>query len=222
MIHSLFFFFCSCILINPKIKESKLLLRISLWYLFHYIFFFFFSHVNQLLIKQNCLIISSVLNTLPIQHFVFSIIHFLTFSLYLHLFIIQKRCPNCQIHKNILLFILFYKFIFSLQPCEPATHQIKLTDKKFGVEYIANPRKKVDPLTIKWLIENTQNQYNLVCNVLMEVCGCNDNEKLNDIAILCCEFTAQCPSLSSEWMGAFAALCNAPVDYGYQVCTFIL
>ena len=54
----------------------------------------------------------------------------------------------------------------------------------------------------------------------MEVCGCNDNEKLNDIAILCCEFTAQCPSLSSEWMGAFAALCNAPVDYGYQVCTF--
>ena len=96
-----------------------------------------------------------------------------------------------------------------------------MTDKKFGVEYIANPRKKVDPLTIKWLIENTQNQYNLVCNVLMEVCGCNDNEKLNDIAILCCEFTAQCPSLSSEWMGAFAALCNAPVDYGYQVCTFI-
>ena len=78
----------------------------------------------------------------------------------------------------------------------------------------------MDPLTIKWLIENTQNQYNLVCNVLMEVCGCNDNEKLNDIAILCCEFTAQCPSLSSEWMGAFAALCNAPVDYGYQVCTF--
>ena len=78
----------------------------------------------------------------------------------------------------------------------------------------------MDPLTIKWLIENTQNQYNLVCNVLMEVCGCNDNEKLNDIAILCCEFTAQCPSLSSEWMGAFAALCNAPVDYGYQVFTY--
>ena len=85
------------------------------------------------------------------------------------------------------------------------------------MEYIANPRKKVDPLTIKWLIENTQNQYNLVCNVLMEVCGCNDNEKLNDIAILCCEFTAQCPSLSSEWMGAFSALCNAPGEHGYQV-----
>lgn len=46
-----------------------------------------------------------------------------------------------------------------------------LTDRKFGLEYIANPKKKVDPLTIKLLIENPQNQYNLVCNVLMEVCG---------------------------------------------------
>ena len=46
-----------------------------------------------------------------------------------------------------------------------------MTDKKFGLEYIANPKKKVDPLTIKLLIDNPQNQYNLVCNVLMEVCG---------------------------------------------------
>ena len=36
---------------------------------------------------------------------------------------------------------------------------------------------------------------------------CNDNEKLNDIAILCCEFTSQCQSLSSEWLGAIGALC---------------
>lgn len=91
-----------------------------------------------------------------------------------------------------------------------------LTDKKFGLEYIANPRKKVDPLTIKLLIENPQNQYNLVCNVLMEVCGCNDNEKLNDIAILCCEFTAQCSSLSSEWLGALTALCYAGSSNAYQ------
>ena len=51
----------------------------------------------------------------------------------------------------------------------------------------------------------------------MEVCGCNDNDKLNDIAILCCEFTAQCPSLSSEWLGAFAALCNAGSMTAYEV-----
>ena len=114
-----------------------------------------------------------------------------------------------------------------------------MTDKKFGLEYIANPKKKVDPLTIKLLIDNPQNQYNLVCNVLMEVCGvsnssfsdfssifhdfliflfqCNDNEKLNDIAILCCEFTAQCQSLSSEWLGALGGLCNSVLPDGSPV-----
>ena len=41
------------------------------------------------------------------------------------------------------------------------------------------------------------------------MCACDRADKLNDIAILCCEFTAQCSSLSSEWLGAFAALTNA-------------
>ena len=56
-------------------------------------------------------------------------------------------------------------------------------------------------------------QYNLVCNVLMEVCECNDTDKLNDIAILCCEFTSQCNALSSEWLGALAALCGSANGY---------
>jgi len=90
-----------------------------------------------------------------------------------------------------------------------------LTDRKFGLDYIANPRKPVDPLTVKLLSENPQNQYNLVCNILMEVCGCEDPEKLNDIAVLCCEFTAQCNSLSGEWLGAFVALTNAGSSAGY-------
>ena len=88
------------------------------------------------------------------------------------------------------------KRLFSTQ-CEPSNSTCNLSDKKFGVDYIANPKKKVDPLTIKLLSENPQNQYNLVCNFLMEVCECNDTDKLNDIAILCCEFTAQCNSLSA-------------------------
>ncbi len=49
----------------------------------------------------------------------------------------------------------------------------------------------------------------------MKVCECNDIDKLNDIAILCCEFTSQCNSLSSEWLGAFAALSNAGGTNGY-------
>merc|ERR1719433_345921 len=94
-----------------------------------------------------------------------------------------------------------------------------LTENRFGVHLIANPRNydyNAFNLNIQQLRQNPQNQYNLVCNVLMEVCGCNDNDKLNDIAILCCEFTAQCPSLSSEWLGAFTALCNAGSMVAYQ------
>ena len=128
-------------------------------------------------------------------------------------------CNNCSTLKNRDRY-LDLKRLFGT-PCEPSNHQITITDNRFGVEYIANPKKKVDPLTIQLLIENTQNQYNLVCNVLMEVCGCNDNDKLNDIAILCCEFTAQCPSLSSEWLGAFAALCFAGSMTAYEVTAVI-
>ena len=99
---------------------------------------------------------------------------------------------------------------------EPSLSMYQHTDERFIVDYIANPRKKIDPLIIKLLIENQQNQYNLVCNVLMEVCECNDTDKLNDIAILCCEFTAQCNALSSEWLGALAALCYSGSPGAYH------
>lgn len=107
------------------------------------------------------------------------------------------------------------KKLFALQK-EPSLSSCSLTDRKFGIDYIANPKKPIDPLTIKLLIESAQNQYNLVCNVLMEVCECNDTDKLNDIAILCCEFTAQCNTLSAEWLGALAAMCYAGDSVGYR------
>ena len=80
------------------------------------------------------------------------------------------------------------------------------------MDYISNPKKKIDPLIVQLLTENPQNQYNLVCNVLLEVVECNDTDKLNDIAILCCELTAQCPPLASEWLGAMFALCCDSAD----------
>ena len=46
---------------------------------------------------------------------------------------------------------------------------MKYFDIRFGLEYIVNPRRSVDPLIVKHLVESQQNQYNLVCNVLMEV-----------------------------------------------------
>jgi hypothetical protein len=56
------------------------------------------------------------------------------------------------------------KRLFSSQ-CEPSNSTCSLSDKKFGADYIANPKKKVDPLTIKLLIENPQNQVSILSSV---------------------------------------------------------
>ena len=61
-----------------------------------------------------------------------------------------------------------------------------MTDPKFGIEYIAGHKKNVDPLTVKLLIDNPQNQYNLVCNVLMEVCGVSLFSAKIQIDFNCC------------------------------------
>ena len=44
---------------------------------------------------------------------------------------------------------------------------------------------------------------------MLEVVDTNCTDKINDIAIMCCELTAQCPTLASEWLGAIMALCQA-------------
>lgn len=133
------------------------------------------------------------------------------------------------------------KRLFS-NPYESSVSTLTITDARFGLDYIEYPKKKIDPLTIKLLTENPQNQvgsfkilflnlrsyyyiikcsfhfqYNLVCNTILKVCECNDTDKLNEIAILCCEFTAQCNSLSAEWLCALTALCNAGGSSAYQV-----
>ena len=68
--------------------------------------------------------------------------------------------------------------VFSIQ-AKPSVSTCKFTDRSFGKDYIDNPKKKIDPLIIQLLTENPQNQYNLVCNVLLEVVECNDTDKLN-------------------------------------------
>ncbi|XP_040577805.1 mediator of RNA polymerase II transcription subunit 12-like protein isoform X2 [Lepeophtheirus salmonis] len=104
------------------------------------------------------------------------------------------------------------KRLFSVS-MDPSEATYSLTDRRFGFEFISNPRKKIDS-TVKQM-ENPKNRYNFVCNVIIEVCECNDTEKLNDLAILCCEFTAQCHFLSSEWLGALTSLCNAGASNAY-------
>ena len=94
---------------------------------------------------------------------------FLSFKLIWLISRIYDLASNCSTLTNKDKFIEL-KTLFS-KPNGASQSDCSLTDKKFGLEYVANPKKKVDPLTIKLLIDNPQNQFNLVCNVLMEVCG---------------------------------------------------
>lgn len=52
-------------------------------------------------------------------------------------------------------------------------------------------------------------------NAVIHVCREIDNERLNDLAILCAEMTACCNSLASEWLGVLLALCCPLSHPGY-------
>lgn len=47
------------------------------------------------------------------------------------------------------------------------------------------------------------------------MCRESDNERLNDLAIMCAEMTACCNSLASEWLGVLLALCCPMSHPGY-------
>ena len=66
-----------------------------------------------------------------------------------------------------------------LNEAEP---KFTLNENRFGVHLIANPRNydyNAFNLNIQQLRQNPQNQYNLVCNVLMEVCGVSKKDFYN-------------------------------------------
>lgn len=73
-------------------------------------------------------------------------------------------------------------------------------------------------------------RYSFVSNAVIFVCRETDNERLNDLAIMCAEMTACCNSLASEWLGVLLALCCPIAHPGYytdvlgqldiQVCFF--
>lgn len=45
------------------------------------------------------------------------------------------------------------------------------------------------------------------------MCNEVDNDKLNDIALLCAEMTAGCSALSAEWLGVLTTLCYSASTY---------
>jgi len=103
------------------------------------------------------------------------------------------------------------KRLFNQSP-DPAMSQYNTSEqfREMISPYILQPRKKVDPLIVRYLHEKPEHQYTLVCCVLSAIVnGPLDTDRLNDLAILCCELTAQCSTLSQEWLGALYSLCCA-------------
>lgn len=98
---------------------------------------------------------------------------------------------------------------------------IKLTpipqpyNPQYMVDILANPKRKIEQSLGKQLSESHVNRYSFVCNAIIAVTRETDNDKLNDIAIMCAEATACCNSLSAEFLGALGALCNTKNESGY-------
>lgn len=82
--------------------------------------------------------------------------------------------------------------------------------------FVKPPRGgKIDPTWCQALNESVQNRYSFVCSAMLAISRETDNDRLNDISIMCAEFTAQCNALSSEWLGAFMALCGSTNEVYY-------
>lgn len=58
-------------------------------------------------------------------------------------------------------------------------------------------------------------RYSFVSNAVIHVCREIDNDRLNDLAIMCAEMTACCNSLASEWLGVLLTLCCPLSHPGY-------
>lgn len=80
-------------------------------------------------------------------------------------------------------------------------------NNQFMTQCLDNPRRKVEPSLIRQLVESPVCRYSFVCNAVLSICNEADAERLNDLAGLCAEMTAACPSLASEWLGVFQSLC---------------
>uniref|UniRef100_A0A2R5LGN9 Putative thyroid hormone receptor-associated protein complex subunit n=1 Tax=Ornithodoros turicata TaxID=34597 RepID=A0A2R5LGN9_9ACAR len=82
-----------------------------------------------------------------------------------------------------------------------------LWNTTFMIDCINNPRTRPDGQQVKQLNENPSTRYSFVCNAVHSISVARDPDRLNDISLLCAELTANCSSLSAEWLGVLKALC---------------
>ncbi|XP_055373234.1 mediator of RNA polymerase II transcription subunit 12 [Condylostylus longicornis] len=88
----------------------------------------------------------------------------------------------------------------------------------FFMDILSSPRRfgKIDSLWGRQINESPSNIFSFVCNAVIVICRERDNEKLNDIAISCAEFTACCNALSAEWLSVLEALCGSSNETKYR------
>lgn len=97
-------------------------------------------------------------------------------------------------------------------PVQPSA-AVHPQNREFLQEFISNPRRKPEGHVLRQLSDSAQLRYSFVCNVVVAVCNETDNDRLNDIALLCAELTAGCSALSAEWLGVLTALCYSASTY---------
>lgn len=87
----------------------------------------------------------------------------------------------------------------------------------FMTDILANPKRngKIESSWGRQLSESPANRYSFVCNALIAVSRETDNDRLNDISVMCAELTACCNSLSVEWLCAMIALCGSSNECYY-------
>jgi mediator of RNA polymerase II transcription subunit 12 len=93
-----------------------------------------------------------------------------------------------------------------LQLCSDGTPNMRLNSSVM-MEYLKNPKLKVDPMHIRQLNENSSDRYSFVCNAIQCISIANDIDRLNEMSVLCAELTASCSHLSIEWLSVLKALC---------------
>lgn len=134
------------------------------------------------------------------------------YDLYTSCSLLKSKPPSTESFFNI------YGKVKQLQTAAmhpiPATH---FFDHTFMVDVFRNPRRggQIDPGWAR-LLYDPQNRYSFVCNALIAVSREIDNDRLNDLSIMCAEFNAHCNMLSAEWLGAFIALCGSSNESFYS------
>ncbi|KAG5680297.1 hypothetical protein PVAND_009814 [Polypedilum vanderplanki] len=134
------------------------------------------------------------------------------YDLYLACSILRTKPPSEPFHNA---YPKIKQTIYAPIKLSPSPQQ---HNPQYMMEILTNPKRgKIESSWGRQLSESQQNRYSFVCNAIIAICRESDNDKLNDIAIMCAELTACCNSLSAEWFGALGALCNTKNETGYYV-----